>query len=89
MVVVEHYTTHVVVVESLHGHRSSQAWARHGYRPVTLYYANGRYYDRWSERWPHVDELVVYGRGGRYFTSDCEDRGWLHDGNNNPHHWDD
>jgi hypothetical protein len=80
IVVVGYYAPRVVVVEQLHGHRSSRAWARQGYRPVTLYYANGRYYDRWNERWPHADEVVVYERGGRYYTSNCEYRGQHHDG---------
>jgi hypothetical protein len=47
---------------------------------VTLYFRDGRYYDRWSERWPHADEVVVYERGGRYYTSDCEHRGHTHEG---------
>ena len=41
---------------------------------------DGRYYDRWSERWPHADEVVVYERGGRYYTADCEHRGRHHEG---------
>ncbi len=86
VVVVGYYSPRVVVVERLHGHRSSQAWARHGYRPVTLYYANGQYYDRWNERWPHADEVVVYERGGRYYVADCENRG-QHD--DRDHHRDD
>jgi hypothetical protein len=80
VVVVERYAPRVVVVEQLHGHRSSRAWSRRGYRPVTLYFRDGRYYDRWSERWPHADEVVVYERGGRYYTSDCEHRGHTHEG---------
>lgn len=88
IVVVEHYAPRVVVVERLHGHRSSRAWARQGYRPVTLYYADGRYYDRWNERWPHADEVVVYERGGRFYRADCEHRGKHHDGDRR-HEWDD
>lgn len=80
-VVVEHYAPRVVVVERLQGHRSSRAWARGGYRTVTLYYADGRYYDRWSDRWPRADEVVVYQRGGHYYTADCEHRRQDHDGN--------
>ena len=55
---------------------------------MTLYYANGRYYDRWSERWPRADEVVVYERGGRYYLADCEHRGQHRDGDYR-HHWDD
>ena len=80
VVVVERYAPRVVVVERLHGHRSSRAWSRQGYRPVTLYYLDGRYYDRWSERWPHADEVVVYERGGQYYTANCEHRGRHHEG---------
>src|SRR6478735_6731052 len=76
----------VVVVERLHGHRSSRSWARQGYRPVTLYYRDGRYYDYWSERWPTAAEVVVYERGGRYYTADCEHRGRHHE---NERDWDD
>ena len=86
-VVVVQYAPRVIVVERLQGHRSRRAWARQGYRPVTLYYANGRYYERWSERWPHADEVVVYERGGRYYTADCEQRGRHHDGDSR-HQWD-
>jgi hypothetical protein len=86
VVVIEHYAPRVVVVERLHRHRSSRVWARHGYRPVTLYYIDGRYYDRWSDRWPRATEVVVYERGGRYYTSDCEDRGRHYDHDRD---WDD
>ena len=88
VVVVAQYAPRVVVVERWQGHRSSRAWARLGYRPVTLYYANGRYYDRWSERWPHADQVVVYERGSRYYLADCEHRGKHHDGKHR-HEWDD
>ena len=87
VVVVASYAPRVVAVERWQGHRSSRAWARQGYRRVTLYYANGRYYDRWSERWPHADEVVVYERGGRYYRAACDHRG-PHDGKHR-HEWDD
>lgn len=86
VVVTERYAPRVVVVERIHRHRSSRAWARHGYRPVTLYYIDGRYYDRWNDRWPRATEVVVYERGGRYYTSDCEGRGRHYDHDRN---WDD
>src|SRR3954451_5939827 len=72
VVVVERYVPRVVVVERVHGHRSSRAWARQGYRPVTLYYRDGRYYDYWSGRCPTAAEVVVYERGARYCSADCE-----------------
>ncbi|MFL5518838.1 MAG: hypothetical protein ACJ8DJ_21990 [Gemmatimonadales bacterium] len=86
VVVVERYAPRVVVVERLHGHRSSRAWARQGYRPVTLYYRDGRYYDYWSERWPTATVVVVYERGGRYYTADCENRDRNYE---NERNWDD
>ena len=88
VVVVERYAPRVIVVEGVHAHRSSRAWARHGYRPVTLYYLDGRYYDRWSDRWPRAAEVVVYQRGDRYYVSDCEER-WRHHDRSPEPHWDD
>ena len=85
VVIVERYAPRVVVVERLHGHRSSRVWARQGYRPVTLYYRDGRYYDYWSERWPTAAEVVVYERGGRYYAADCEHLGRHHE---NERNWD-
>lgn len=70
VVVVERYAPRVVIVERVHRHRSPRAWARHGYRPVTLYYIDGRYYDRWADGWPWAREVVVYERGGRYYWDD-------------------
>lgn len=32
----------IVVVERIHHHRAARHWSRRGYRPVTLYYRNGR-----------------------------------------------
>ena len=88
VVVVERYAPRVIVVERVHSHRFSRAWARHGYRPVALYYVDGRYYDRWSERWPRAVEVVVYQRGDRYYVSDCEER-WRHHDRSPEPHWDD
>ena len=45
-IVVERYAPRVIVVERVRGHRQANYWARHGYRPVTLFYVDGRYYDR-------------------------------------------
>jgi hypothetical protein len=88
VVVIERYAPRVVVVTRVHQHRSSRAWARHGYRPVTLYYIDGRYYDRWSDRWPRAAEVVVYERDGRYYTADCEER-WRHHDHDHDGDWDD
>jgi hypothetical protein len=87
VVVVERYAPRVVVVERVFRHRSPRAWARHGYRPVTLYYIDGRYYDRWADGWPRAREVVVYERGGRFYSSECE--GHDHHGRYQHEHWDD
>jgi len=88
VVVVERSAPRLIVVERVRVHRSSQAWARRGYRPITLYYVDGRYYDRWNDRWPRAAEVVVYERGGRYYVSDCEER-WRHHDRSPERHWDD
>jgi hypothetical protein len=65
---------HVVIVERVHRHRSARHWSRRGYRPVTLYYWDGRYYDRWLGHRHGVRTIVVWERHGRYYR-DCEDCG--------------
>ena len=80
-----HSPMSVIVVERVvlerRGKSRGQGWfRRHGYRPVTVYYADGRYYDRWDRRWDSrrygrysVREVVVYYRNGRYYR-DWDDR---------------
>ena len=67
----------VIVVERIHhrgrGHRSASWWHKHGYRPVTVYYARGRFYDRRFDSHDRVRSVVVYERGGRYYR-DWDDR---------------
>jgi hypothetical protein len=58
----------VIVVETVR-HRHVKHWKR-GYRPVTVYYVNGRYYDRLDRHRRGVRAVVVYERGGRYYH-DC------------------
>jgi hypothetical protein len=66
----------VIVVERVHRHRAARHWARHGYRPVTLYYWDGRYYDRRVAHRHEVRAIVVWERNGRYYH-DCDtDRHW-------------
>jgi hypothetical protein len=57
----------MVVIERVHRHRHAGWWRRHGFRPVTIYYVNGRYYDRWDRHPRHAREVVVYERDGRYY----------------------
>ncbi|MEP7176644.1 MAG: hypothetical protein ABI860_08840 [Gemmatimonadales bacterium] len=69
----------VIVVERVHSrhHRHAHQWRRHGYRPVTLYYSGGRYYDRYVDGGPAVREVVIYERQGRFYREcDDDDRDW-------------
>ena len=68
---VERYQPRVIVVDRVRARRSREYWAHHGYRPVTLYYVDGRYYDR-RIGGREVREVVVYERDGRYFDG-CDD----------------
>jgi hypothetical protein len=63
------------VVLERQGRGRGQGWfRRHGYRPVTLYYVNGRYFDRRIDR-RGVREVVVFERDGRYYRDwDRRDR---------------
>jgi hypothetical protein len=63
----------IIVVEGAR-YRGQAEWRRFGYRPVTLYYVDGRYFDRSFNR-AGLRQVVVYERGGRYFReSDRDDR---------------
>lgn len=62
----------IIVVERVHRHRGPGYWRHHGYRPVTLYYMDGRYFDRRLGYRPGMREIVVYQREGRYYR-DCDD----------------
>jgi hypothetical protein len=72
---------HVLVVERVHYHRHAKHWKRHGFRPVTVYVVNGRYYDRWDGPARGLRRVVVYERGGRYYEA-CDREHHRHD-------WDD
>jgi hypothetical protein len=76
VVVVERYHPRVIVVERMRHHRQKRHWERYGYRPISLYYVNGRYYDRYPDRYdeyrPDVVQVVVYERDGHYYR-DCDD----------------
>ena len=88
VVVVERPLARVVVVDRMDRHRPAAFWRRHGFRPVTLYYVDGRYFDRPIRR-AHVREVLVYERDGRYYEdcdhADSHGRGHGH----REHHWDD
>lgn len=72
VVVVERYHPRVVVVERMRHHRHKRHWERYGYRPIPLYYVDGRYYDRYEGYRPGVVRVVVYERDGHYYR-DCDD----------------
>jgi hypothetical protein len=67
----------VVEVEQSRRHRSASFWRRHGFRPVVLYYIDGRYYDRpvWRRGVP-AGEVTVYERDGRHYREWHDD--WSH-----------
>jgi hypothetical protein len=68
----------VIVVERVHRRhgRHAHQWRKHGYHAVTVYYRDGRYYDRYVRGWPAMREVVVYERDGRYYR-ECDDgRDW-------------
>lgn len=70
VVVVDRYAPRVIAVERVRARRQENYWARHGYRPVTLYFADGRYYDRYVRGY-EARQIVVYERGGRFYDP-CE-----------------
>ena len=71
---VARYAQQVVFIERGHGrHGKSARWyQRHGYRPVTLYYSQGRYFnlvsaDRRYRRGGDFRAGMVWERGGRFY----------------------
>jgi hypothetical protein len=79
---VARYAPQVVFVERGHGRYGKPAgWYRqHGYRPVTLYYSEGRYYtliyaDR-QYRWGgYFRPITAWERGGRFYLASGYDEG--------------
>jgi hypothetical protein len=70
-VVVERYAPRVIVVTHVYPHgRGRGWWKRQGYRPVVLYYdvRRDRFYDRRHRDGRGIREIVVYERGGRYYS---------------------
>jgi hypothetical protein len=59
-----------------YGRLDERGWRARGYRPVTVYVVDGRYYDRWDDRYRghNVRQIVVYERGGRYYRDWDDDR---------------
>jgi hypothetical protein len=67
----------VIVVERvyLRHHRALGHWQRHGFRPVVVYYRDGRYYERDMRGGPPMREVVIYQRDGRYYHV-CDEGDW-------------
>ena len=62
----------VIVIERVYRRQvHDRHWRKH-YRPVVVYYRDGRYYDQAVRGWP-MREIVVYERDGRYYR-ECDDR---------------
>jgi hypothetical protein len=79
----------VIVVERvyLRHHAALRHWQRHGFRPVVVYYRDGRYFDRYDRGGRPMREVVIYERGGRYYDV-CDERDW-HDHYQGPSRYDD
>jgi hypothetical protein len=78
----------VIVVERVYVRHPGleRRWQRQGFRPVVLYYRDGRYYDR-AVRGAGVREVTVYEHGGRFFQ-ECDGHDW-NDRYDGPRRWDD
>ena len=65
----------VIVVERVYvrHHRLAKHWRQRGFRPVVLYYRDGRYYDRRFQGGPVMRQVVVYERNGRFYQ-ECDER---------------
>ncbi|MEP6688785.1 MAG: hypothetical protein ABJC36_10585 [Gemmatimonadales bacterium] len=84
VIVVERVAPRVLVVERVRHGKHGRNWRAQGYRPVVVYYRDGRYYDRYVRGWPEMHQVVVYQRNGRLYR-ECDDDRDRHDNR----HWDD
>jgi hypothetical protein len=86
VIVVERVVPRILIVERVrHGrHGHPRHWRAQGFRPIVVYYRDGRYYDRYVRGWPEMREVVIYERNGRLYRFDDDHRDW-HDGR----HWND
>jgi hypothetical protein len=82
-VVYQRVPARVIVVQRVYvrHQRLAKQWRHQGFRPVVLYYREGRYFDRRFGGGPMMREIVVYERNGRYYQ-ECDEREWSdrHDG---------
>jgi hypothetical protein len=67
----------LIVIERVYvRHRWLEArWRRMGFRPIVVYYRDGRYYDRDDRRGPPMRQVVVYQHDGRLYQ-ECDERDW-------------
>ena len=75
----DYHRPRVIVVERYHRGPRGVAhgyWKQRGWRPVVVYYIDGRFYDRPWRGARRVHEVVIYERGGRYLVP----RDFRHDG---------
>ena len=56
----------IIVDRDRNKRRDYRWWRSNGYRPVTVYYVDGRFYDRWVDR-RNIREVTVYRRGDRFY----------------------
>jgi len=85
--VYERRAPRVIVVERARHHHHFHHWQRDGFRRVTLYYVDGRYYDRYLYGRPGIRAIVVYERDGRYYR-DHDHRRDRHDRHDRDHYRD-
>jgi hypothetical protein len=76
VVVREQPVREVIVVEhtKVPRGRAKGWWRKQGYREVRVYSDGERYYSRRVDRRPHLTEIVVFEREGRYYRWDDGDR---------------
>jgi hypothetical protein len=68
VVVVERYAPRAIVIERFQHRNHRKDWRRYGYRPVTIYYNNGRFFESWRGRGA-ARQIVVFERGGHYYAN--------------------
>jgi hypothetical protein len=66
-VVVVERLPRVIVVERMRRGHHAKHWKRYGYRPVVVYYVDGRYYDRRYVNLRGLHRVVVFERAGRFY----------------------
>jgi hypothetical protein len=71
VVVVERDVPRAIVVERFQHRNHRKDWRHYGYRPVTIYYNDGRFFESWRGRGRGrgaARQIVVFERGGHYYA---------------------